>query len=76
VGRNELDDYAVHHRPPLATSANRPWPPPPSALGHLGAKHLEPETHKVDPESGSTLRLLSGFAAKLPGQLANFGSTL
>jgi hypothetical protein len=36
----------------------------------------EPETHRVDAESGSTLRLLYGFSVKLLGQPANFGSTL
>ena len=36
----------------------------------------EPEIHRVDSESGSTLRLLQGFSVKLLGQLANFGSTL
>jgi hypothetical protein len=37
---------------------------------------MEPEIHRVDPEFGSTLRLLKGFPVKLLGQLANFGSTL
>jgi hypothetical protein len=38
---------------------------------------LEPEIDsRVDPESGSTLRLLWGFSVKLLGRLANFGSTL
>ena len=37
---------------------------------------MEPEIHRVDPEFGSTLRLLEGFPVKLLGQLANFGSTL
>ena len=37
---------------------------------------MEPGIHRVDPEFGSTLRLLKGFPVKLLGQLANFGSTL
>jgi hypothetical protein len=36
---------------------------------------LELGVHRVDPESGSTLRLLWGFSVKLLGQLANFGYT-
>jgi hypothetical protein len=31
-----------------------------------------PEIHRVDPETGSTLRILYGFSVKLLGQLANF----
>ena len=31
---------------------------------------------QVDPEPGSTLRLLQGFSVKLLGELANFWSTL
>jgi hypothetical protein len=41
-----------------------------------GFEQFEPKIHRVDPESGSTRRLLQGFSVKLPGQLANFGSTL
>jgi hypothetical protein len=37
----------------------------------------QPEIHRVDPESRSTLRLLQGFfSKKMLGQLADFGSTL
>jgi hypothetical protein len=36
----------------------------------------KPETHRVDPESGSTLRPLQIFSVKLLGQLVNFGPTL
>jgi hypothetical protein len=32
-----------------------------------------PEIHKVDPEYGSTLRLLQGFPVKPLGEPANFG---
>ena len=42
----------------------------------LLAVRPEPEIHRVDPESGSTLRLLQGFPVKLLGQLANFWSNL
>ena len=37
---------------------------------------MEHKIHMVDPEFGSTLRLLKGFPVKLLGQLANFGTTL
>jgi hypothetical protein len=55
---------------------------PPEATAHLHTRpaaqgaEAEPEIHRVDPEFGSTLRLLKGFPVKLLGQLANFGSTL
>jgi hypothetical protein len=36
----------------------------------------EPEVDWVDPESGTTLRLLQGFSVKLLDQFVKFGSTL
>jgi hypothetical protein len=46
------------------------------AAYNVEVRTFEPEIHRVDPEFGSTLRLLQGFPVKLLGQLANFGSTL
>ena len=40
------------------------------------SRRAKPGIHSVDPESGSTLRLLQEFPFKLLGQLASFGSTL
>ena len=41
-----------------------------------GGTGYEPEIHRADPESGSTLRLEQEFSVKILGQPANFGSTL
>ena len=56
------------------------WPSPKQAAAtarmYSADREPKPKVHRVDPESGSTRRLLQGFSAKVLGQLANFGSTL
>ena len=48
-----------------------PWP-----LPLRRQLRREPEIHKVDPESGSTLRLLQGFFVKRLSQLSKLVPTL
>ena len=68
-------DFRIHGHPTAgATPGGRGCAIPRAREAH-GPGH-KPETDRVDPESGSTLRLLEGFPVKLLGQLAIVGSIL